>query len=265
MTYNVFRIISLLDDFELDKFMLLDFSNPIVKGAAYTIGEVDGFKSLDMSGVSGFTYVLPQTLNFNSRKTIELDILSSVDIPEESVVLDLVESGSLSSVKESIKNVNSVSSGTLSTLKFKLVEILGEKELSSIGAIRIQFPEPTNIKILKIAAYTNNYNVTNEEILEQINKAERYVISSIGSPEIPETLKNAVEYIAAAFIWSKSNGNQTDTKNSYYKTLLKTANNLINNYLFGRTQLNSEKGLLPMKKTGGYTNINIKKFWDDNE
>ena len=45
----------------------------------------------------------------------------------------------------------------------------------------------------------------------------------------------------------------------------KTANNLINNYLFGRTQLNGEKWLLPMKKTGGYTNINIKEFWDDNK
>lgn len=262
-SYDTINVIRDLEDFILDKYVLIDFSDPKTENNYVVTTASNGNKGIYLDNVTTFDYYLPFPVNFNSRNYIEIDVYPSIDIPENSVIIDFIEYGSVSSVKESASNDNEIERDKSGTLRFNLKESLTEKNLSSIGSIRITFNAPFTGHIHKINAYTNNYNVTNEEIIETTRKAEKYIISSIQEPEIPTELIEARNYITCAWIWSKSNGLKTDKENSYHKILLDRGMTLINLYLYKGLKNISNKERISLQGNGGYQNITIKGFWDD--
>lgn len=160
-------------------------------------------------------YNLDSVVNLSDRKSIEIDVYSSSDIAEETIILDLCSGVNGNAIRGSFKNTNSITSGNLMTLVFNLGNINNTRlrHFSNIRSLRLTVPN-SDLNICSIEGVNDEYIFTYDDLIQIIKASNRYILNQLNMNKLPidENLFEAIYKYSAYTIWEKFSATPRNTK-----------------------------------------------------
>lgn len=178
-------------------------------------------------------YNLDSVVNLSDRKSIEIDVFSSSDIDEETIILDLCSGVNGNAIRGSFKNTNSITSGNLMTLVFNLGNINNTRlrHFSNIRSLRLTVPN-NDLNICSIEGVNDEYIFTYDDLIQIIKASNRYILNQLNMNKLPvdENLFEAIYKYSAYTIWEKFSATPRNTKKGL-DYLKKETDDIIKYYL----------------------------------
>ena len=160
-------------------------------------------------------YNLDSVVNLSDRKSIEIDVYSSSDIDEDTIILDLCSGVNGNAIRGSFKNTNSITSGNLMTLVFNLGNINNTRlrHFSNIRSLRLTVPN-SDLNICSIEGVNDEYIFTYDDLIQIIKASNRYILNQLNMNKLPidENLFEAIYKYSAYTIWEKFSATPRNTK-----------------------------------------------------
>lgn len=262
---RVYReILKYLKDYVVDRVILTEFDPETLesewKGYTPTSNKVDVTtydSAVQFSNVVSGKPLILQMLyveRLDDRSTLEIDVLSSTEIPIDGVEISLCEGLTINNPKLVLKNKEAIPANELKTVSFSINNSIMDR-VENLARIRsIGFNFNVNIETLiisKIDALSSEFTFTIEDIMEYYPKGIGYVLSGLGQPEIPDN-ENLIEctfMATASYMWMKKEGSGSG-KGNIALSLFKQVDKAIMEYLNGGTVRNGDYS--NMKKVGGF-------------
>lgn len=178
-------------------------------------------------------YNLDSVVNLSDRKSIEIDVFSSSDIDEDTIILDLCSGVNGNAIRGSFKNANSITSGNLMTLVFNLGNINNTRlrHFSNIRSLRLTVPN-SDLNICSIEGVNDEYIFTYDDLIQIVKASNRYILNQLNMNKLPidENLFEAIYKYSAYTIWEKFSATPRNTKKGL-DYLKKETDDIIKYYL----------------------------------